>query len=370
MEYRMMNNSKTSLLGFGCMRFPMKDGEVDVKEAERMVDYAVSKGVNYIDTAYPYHDKKSELIVRDIMKKYDRKSYYLADKLPLWECKSLDDVKRIFQEQLDKCGVTYFDFYLVHAVNEERLKQTIDLEVMELLTEYKEQGLIKNIGFSFHDELECFKKWVDLYDWDFCQIQLNYMDIDHQQGLTGYEILTSKNIPVIIMEPIKGGSLAKFSDEIEAPLKVYNKDASIASWAFRWVGSLPNVKCILSGMSTMEQVVDNINTFTNFKPFNESEYAIIDQTRISINKAVKNDCTGCNYCMDCPHGVDIPFNFKVYNMYSMYKNDGQLNWALDKMNKEESFADLCISCNICVPKCPQNIDIPSDLEKFKESIKK
>ncbi len=354
-----------SLLGFGCMRFPVTDGEVDFKQAKEMVDYAVNNGVNYLDTAWPYHGGKSELIVRDIIKDYDRESFYLADKLPLWECKNLDDVDRIFHEQLEKCGVEYFDFYLIHAVNKDRYKQVIELGVISKLEEYRRQGKIRNIGFSFHDDLETFKKWVDLYEWDFCQIQLNYMDINHQQGYEGYEILTDRGIPVIIMEPVKGGSLAKFNKSIEAIFKAEKPQNSIASWAFRWVGSLPNVKVVLSGMSNMEQVVDNIKTFKKFSPLSAKEQQLITKVQKEIWALSKVDCTSCNYCMPCPHGVDIPGNFRIFNTHSMYKNDGDIKWVIGNIEKAGKFADKCIECNECVPKCPQYIEIPTELSTFK-----
>ncbi len=358
-----------SLLGFGCMRFPtLENGDVNLEESKRMIDYAVNNGVNYIDTAWPYHGGKSELIVKEIIKDYDRESFYLADKLPLWECKTNEDIDRIFHEQLEKCGVDYFDFYLIHAVNKERYTQVQELKVIEQLEKYRAEGKIRNIGFSFHDDLETFKKWVDLYNWDFVQIQLNYMDTEHQQGLEGYEILTKKGIPVIIMEPVKGGSLVKFNEEIEGKLKAYNNKDSIASWAFRWVASLPNVKVILSGMSTMEQVEDNIKTFSNFKPLNIEELEIIKEVKKDILACSKVACTSCNYCMPCPHGVDIPKNFRVFNTHAMYQNDGQVNWFYKQMKEEGTSADKCIECGECLPKCPQFIEIPTELANFEKYL--
>lgn len=359
-----------SLLGFGCMRFPtLENNEVDIKKAKEMVDFAVSKGVNYIDTAWPYHGGKSELIVKEIIKDYDRESFYLADKLPLWECKTNEDIDRIFHKQLEKCGVEYFDFYLIHAVNKERYDQVIELDVIKQLEEFRNQGKIRNIGFSFHDDLTTFKKWVDLYDWDFVQIQLNYMDIKHQQGMKGYEILTKKDIPVIIMEPVKGGSLVKFNEDIESLLKNERPNDSIASWGFRWVGSLPNVKVILSGMTTMEQVEDNIKTFTDFEALSDKEHEIINQVREEILALSKVDCTSCNYCMPCPHGVDIPRNFRVFNTHSMYKNDGYVKWVSGQMKEQGVFADKCIECEECIPKCPQQIQIPRELRNFEDYLK-
>ncbi len=372
MEKRQFKGLKSdvSLLGFGCMRFPtMENGEVNFEESKRMVDYAVSNGVNYIDTAYPYHSGKSELIVRDIIKDYDREKFYLANKLPLWDCEDNDDIDRIFHEQLEKCGVDYFDFYLIHAVNKERYTQVQELKVIEQLEKYREEGKIRNLGFSFHDDLPTFKKWVDLYTWDFVQIQLNYMDIDHQQGITGYEMLTEKGIPVIVMEPVKGGSLAKFNPDVEKILKDKNPKVSIASWAFRWVGSLPNVTTILSGMTTMEQVEDNIKTFSKFTSLNSEETNLILDVRERLLELSKVDCTSCNYCMPCPHGVDIPGNFRIFNHHSMYQNDKYTKWAFNSLEKNEASADVCVDCGECLPKCPQQIEIPSDLENMQVYLK-
>jgi predicted aldo/keto reductase-like oxidoreductase len=369
MEYRTIriNNEEkdVSLLGFGCMRFPLtKDGEIDKPLAKAMMLTAIDNGVNYIDTAYPYHHGKSELFVREVIQELDRETFYLADKLPIWDCKTKDDVTRIFHEQLEKCGVEYFDFYLIHAVNKGRIKQIKELDLLQTLETYRKEGKIRNIGFSFHDDLETFKEWVTLYNWDFVQIQLNYMDINHQQGMEGYNILTEKNIPVIIMEPVKGGSLAHFNEGIEAKLKAKRPQDSIASWAFRWVGSLPNVKVILSGMTTMEHVTDNLKTFTDFEPFTEEEQQLITLIRQDILNLSKVDCTSCNYCMPCPHGVDIPGNFRTYNHHSMYQSDRHAKWVIGNLVEKGAYADVCINCGECIPKCPQHIDIPTDLEEF------
>lgn len=372
MEKRQFNGLKTdvSLLGFGCMRFPtLENGEVDFDESKRMIDYAISKGVNYIDTAYPYHGGKSELVVREIIKNYDRDKFYLANKLPLWDCKDNADIDRIFHEQLEKCGVDYFDFYLIHAVNKERYKQVEDLKVIEQLERYRKEGKIRKLGFSFHDDLPTFIKWVDLYNWDFVQIQLNYMDVHHQQGITGYNYLTEKDIPVVVMEPVKGGSLAKFNPDVEQLLKDKNETASIASWGFRWVGTLPNVKVILSGMTTMEQVEDNVKTFSNFIPLNDNELQLMGEVRNKLLDLSKVDCTSCNYCMPCPHGVDIPGNFRIFNHHSMYENDKYTKWAYSELEKKSASGDVCIDCGECLPKCPQQIEIPTELKNMQEYLK-
>ncbi len=359
---------EVSLLGFGCMRFPTKDGEIDKKLSTEMIIKAVENGVNYIDTAYPYHGGKSELFVKEVIQELDRESIFLADKLPIWDCKEKEDVEKIFHEQLEKCGVEYFDFYLVHAVNRKRLETLKELDILNTLEKLKEEGKIHNIGFSFHDDLEAFKIWVGHYDWDFVQIQLNYMDINHQQGMEGYNILTEKGIPVIIMEPVKGGSLAHFNQKIENQLKGYHQDKSIASWAFRWIASLENVKVVLSGMSTMDQVMDNLDTFNNFIPFNKEEYKIIEEVRKEVNSLSKVDCTSCNYCMPCPHGVKIPTNFRIYNNHAMYENDSYIKWAVGELKNQAALADLCTDCGECLPKCPQFIEIPSRLAELSKYL--
>ncbi len=359
---------EVSLLGFGCMRFPTKDGKIDRDLSKKMVHLALENGVNYIDTAYPYHSGESEEFVKEIISEVDRQSVFLADKLPIWNCKTKEDVDRIFHEQLKKTGVEYFDFYLIHAVNKQRLETVKELNLLATLEKYRDEGKIKNIGFSFHDDLEAFKLWVDLYNWDFVQIQLNYMDTDHQQGIEGYNILTEKGIPVIIMEPVKGGSLAKYNDEIESKMKNYNPNASIASWAFRWIGSYDNVKVILSGMSNMEQVQDNLNTFDKFIPLNQEELTIVKRVKEEVLALSKVDCTSCNYCMPCPFGVDIPRNFRVYNNHAMYKQDGYVKWVVGSMTKEDKFANQCVNCGECLPKCPQNIEIPTKLNDFQEYL--
>ena len=234
-----------------------------------MLDKAIAEGVNYIDTAYPYHEGKSEIVTGKILKKYDRDSFYLATKLPLWQINSLEDVDRIFGEQLTKLQTDHVDFYLMHAMNKERWDAMRKLGVVERLEQIKAEGRIRYLGFSFHDSYEAFEEIINAREWDFCQIQLNYMDVEEQAGLKGYELAASKNVPVIVMEPVKGGSLAAFAEDIMEKFRAADAQASAASFALRWVGSLPGVKVILSGMSTMGQVEDNLKTFGCFKPLSE-----------------------------------------------------------------------------------------------------
>lgn len=362
---------ETSLLGFGCMRFPVTaDGEIDEPEAERMLDRAIAAGVNYIDTAYPYHGGKSETFVGKALRKYDRSSFYLATKLPCWNVQVKEDAAKLFQEQLGKLQTDYIDFYLMHAMNKEKFHQMVDLGVVEYLEGLKAEGKIKYLGFSFHDNYEAFEDILCFRDWDFCQIQLNYMDTDTQAGLKGYKLTEEKKIPLVIMEPVKGGSLATFADDITEKFRALNPEASIASYALRWVGSLPNVKVILSGMSTMEQVEDNLKTFADFQPLSETENKTIDEVVALINSRVKNGCTGCSYCMPCPAGVDIPGNFRAWNTYHMYQNYNMIKNSWENGLGDVKQAKNCIKCGKCEKVCPQNLHIREDLVKVQEDLDK
>lgn len=360
---------ETSLLGFGCMRFPVTaDGEIDEPEAERMLDRAIAAGVNYIDTAYPYHGGKSETFVGKALRKYDRSSFYLATKLPCWNVQVKEDAAKLFQEQLGKLQTDYIDFYLMHAMNKEKFHQMVDLGVVEYLEGLKAEGKIKYLGFSFHDNYEAFEDILCFRDWDFCQIQLNYMDTDTQAGLKGYKLTEEKKIPLVIMEPVKGGSLATFADDITEKFRALNPEASIASYALRWVGSLPNVKVILSGMSSMEQVEDNLKTFTSFRPLSSEESRGIDEIVALIRSRVQNGCTGCGYCMPCPAGVDIPGNFRVWNTYHMYQNYNMVKGSWEKFQGEGKQAGKCVKCGKCEGLCPQKLHIRQDLEKVQEDM--
>ncbi len=372
MEKRKMENIgvETSLLGFGCMRFPTgPEGRIDEQLAEQMMDRAIAAGVNYIDTAYPYHGGESETFVGRVLKKYDRDSFYLATKLPLWAVNSLEDVDRIFEEQLKKLQVEYVDFYLMHAISKDRWDHMLSLGVVKHLEELKAEGKIRYLGFSFHDSYEVFEEVLNYRDWDFCQIQFNYMDAHTQAGIRGYHLTEEKKIPLVVMEPVKGGTLANFDDAIAAKFHAHDPEASIASFAMRWVGSLPNVKVVLSGMSTMEQVEDNLKTFCHFKPLSEAEAATIDEVLQIMNGRVKNGCTGCRYCMPCPFGVNIPETFRLWNTYHKYQNYKMVRrgWeGMDEANKPKN----CVRCGKCERACPQKLNIREDLVKAQEDLDK
>ena len=376
MEYREFGKTglKPSLLGFGCMRFPTKLNEegnrvIDSEEAEKMLDYAYKNGITYFDTAYPYHGGESEVVLGNAMKKYDRSTFLVADKLPMWKLEKTEDVRDTFFTQLKRLNMDYVDFYLLHALNRNNFQKAKDIKALEEVIKLKEEGYIRHIGFSFHDDYEIFEKIVNYYDnWEFCQIQYNYMDTDDQAGDKGRELCLDKGIPLVIMEPIKGGNLASFSKDVEDIFKNYDKDASIASWALRYVGSKEPVRVILSGMTTFEQVVDNINTFNNFKKLNEKEEKLVQEAKALIKSKVKIGCTGCEYCMPCPKGVKIPYNFSLWNNYSMYNNK---NFKKNYQSMEESAkASACIKCGKCETLCPQHLKIRDNLVLVNEDLSK
>ena len=360
---------QTSLLGFGCMRFPMdKEGKIDEKRSLEMIDTAYQAGVNYFDTAYVYHNGDSEIFTGKALDRYDRSSYYLATKLPIWLVKKAEDVERLLDEQLKKLNKDYIDFYLIHALNKERFDTVLELGVLDELDRLKAEGKIKNVGFSFHDGYDSFERIITYRDWDFCQIQLNYMDTEEQAGLKGYELTEKLGIPLVIMEPIKGGSLAKLPESSQQYLNALDTQKSTASWALRWVASLPNVKVILSGMSDEKQVADNLDTLGNFKKLTEEELAAIKNAAEALRSRVKNGCTGCAYCMPCPAGVDIPQNFRIWNGYGMYENAGEVKWAWNQGMGDAAKAKNCVECGQCEDACPQKISIREDLKKLQVEI--
>lgn len=370
MEYRVLNeNYKPSLLGFGCMRFPLdQDGKIDEVEAERMLDHAIVNGVNYIDTAFPYHGGDSEPFVGRVLKKYERSSYYLTTKMPLWNVETLEEAKAMFENQLKRLDVDYVDFYLLHAMDKEKWEKAKALGVVAYCEELKEQGKIRNLGFSFHDEYEVFEEMLMYRTWDFCQIQYNYIDTDIQAGDKGYELTEKMGVPVIIMEPIKGGSLSFLPEDVACKFTDYAPDKSISSWALRWVGSKPNVKVILSGMSTFAQVEDNLRTFDQFQPLHAEEEMLVKEVAKTIKERTMNGCTGCEYCMPCPFGVQIPKNFKLWNEYSKYRNQPATHKAYFDTMQEQERAANCQQCGKCETLCPQQIHIREDLKQMHQDM--
>lgn len=372
MEYRKMENLgiSTSLLGFGCMRFPTNtDGSINEEEAFAMIDQAYQSGVTYFDTAYPYHGGKSENATGRALARYPRDSYYLATKLPIWEVKTIEDVERIFNEQLERLQKDYVDFYLMHALNSQRWKLIKELDILGYCEKLRAEGKIRYIGFSFHDDYEVFEEIITSYKWDFCQIQLNYMDKDTQATLKGVELAERLGVPMVIMEPVKGGSLAKLPAEgVDELFKKARPEASTSSWALRYVASFNNVKVVLSGMSTMEQVKDNLSTFENFEPLTETEKEIIEKVADTLHHRVQNGCTGCRYCMPCPAGVDIPGCFSIWNTYHVYENENEAKRRWTKEIEEAQKASNCIKCGKCESVCPQHISIREDLARLQNEL--
>lgn len=370
MEKRKMEKlgAETSLLGFGCMRFPTTtEGKIDEARAEKMLDMAYEAGVNYFDTAYPYHDGASEPFVGRVLNKYDRNTYYLATKLPVWLLEKEEDVERIFNEQLERLQKDYVDFYPLHALDKERWEKIKSLKVVETCEQLQKEGKIKNLGFSFHDDYDVFEEILTSRNWDFCQIQYNYMDTEEQAGDKGYALTEKLGVPLVIMEPIRGGSLAGFSEDIEDMFHELDKEKSIASYALRWVASHPNVKVVLSGMSTEEQAADNLKTFGDFKPLTEKEHETIDKVVQTLRSRVQNGCTGCAYCMPCPAGVNIPRNFKLWNQYHVYQKYEAVKFGWEGLAQKER-AESCIKCGKCETVCPQHLSIRENLERVQKDL--
>ncbi len=370
MEYRKLNDKYSpSLLGYGCMRFPTNaEGKIDEPRAAALLDRAYEQGVTYYDTAYIYHDGNSEAFVGKTMSKYPRDSYYLATKMPGHMVKTLDDAKKIFENQLKNLQTDYIDFYLLHGIGKGGYDKFAELGVVDYLQSMKDEGKIINYGFSFHDNYEAFEYIIKARHWDFCQIQFNYMDKDTQATMKGYELAKSLGVPFIIMEPVKGGNLANIPDDVMQIVKPYRPDYSPAAWALSWVGSFDNVKVILSGMTTEDQLEDNLRTFNNFKVLSDEEMKAVEKVGEAILARAMNGCTGCRYCMPCPMGVNIPGNFAMWNNYHKYNNRGELEWRLRGL-KESEAAENCVKCGKCETLCPQHLSIRDDLERFTAELK-
>ncbi|MEG2777062.1 MAG: aldo/keto reductase [Cellulosilyticaceae bacterium] len=361
-----------STLGLGCMRLPKvstEGEEIDFEKAQEIVDYAYANGINYYDTAYIYHGGQSEEFIGGALKKYPRDTYNLVTKMPIWRVEKKEDVEQIFNEQLKNCQVEYFDFYLCHAINEDNFKQYIEYGAYEFLSKMKEEGKIRYLGFSFHDKPHVMENVCDTYKWDFAQIQLNYLDWEMQDAKRQYEILEERGIPCIVMEPVRGGVLANPCEASNELFKEARPDKSIASWAIRYAASLPNVLTVLSGMSNLDQIKDNVETMTHFEPLTEKDHETIGRALEAYKKKDTVPCTGCRYCMDCPLGVDIPEMFKIYNDYAVSKNKDQYHVAYHQTD-EGLRVHHCIACGKCTTHCPQSIQIPEKMKMIKDLIEK
>lgn len=365
-----VNGRELSLLGFGTMRLPLKeDGSIDEGAVSEMVRFASEHRVNYYDTAYPYHQGKSEVVIGKALKQLPRESYCLATKYPGHQIASSYHPAKIFEEQLRKCDVEYFDYYLLHNIYENSIQVYTDPQwgIIDYFIEQKKMGRIRHLGFSTHGSTKMLEEFLDQYgdEMEFCQIQLNYLDWTLQDAKGKYELLTKRGIPVWVMEPVRGGKLAALDAKYEEKLKQLRPEESIASWGFRWLQGLPNVKMILSGMSNMEQMKDNVHTFEQEKPLSAEEEKTLMQIAETLKDALP--CTACRYCCDgCPKGIDIP---QMINYYNNLKFAPTLNvkMSLDAVDEDHQ-PSACIKCGKCKSICPQNIDIPDALEKLSDML--
>ncbi len=350
-------------LGFGLMRLPETDGVIDMEQVFEMVDAYMEAGMNYFDTAYVYHGGMSERVVKQaLVERYPREAFTVATKLPAWVIHSKEDIEKVFNEQLERTGAGYIDYYLLHSLEDGDNYTTHEkFGSFEWAMKKKEEGLIRHFGFSFHGSPALLEEILDKHpEIEFVQIQLNYADWTNPIVQSGklYEILHSRNIPMIIMEPVKGGMLANPVPEIEKLFKEYHADASAASWALRYVGSLDGIATILSGMSTREQMQDNLATFREFKKMTEEEYKIIEQAVTIMLNMDQIPCTACRYCCDgCPAGIKIPDVFRALNTARLYPEEMRPHFFYDGLTKTSGKASDCVACGQCEGVCPQHLPI-------------
>ncbi len=361
MDYRNICGAPASLLGYGCMRFPTKDGKIDEPRAEALLRRAYEAGVTYFDTAYPYHDGESEPFLGRVMSQFPRETFLLATKFPCWKPESLDEAKAIFEEQMEHMANGYVDFFLVHALSAERWAKVKELNLLSYFAEQKRLGRIRKLGFSFHAPYEVFEEIIKAYPWDFCQIQFNYMDTEHQAGLKGLALAESLGVDVVVMEPVKGGTLAKLPPAAMEPLKAAAPGKTAASWALRYVAGFPAVKVILSGMSDEAQLEDNLATFSPYVPFAKEEAAALEQAVSVLKSRMGNGCTGCRYCLPCASGVMIPRVFLTYNNFRRYENADEARADYARVPPLGRAAS-CIRCGKCEQMCPQGIPIREELK--------
>ena len=372
MIYNDFGNLKLSALGMGNMRLPVRNGndnDIDVEAAREMISFCMKSGINYYDTAYGYHGGNSELVVGELLKEYERSSFYLASKFPGYDLSNMTKVEEIFEEQLKKCQVEYFDFYMFHNVCEMNIDEYLNPEygIFNFLMEQKKKGRIRHLGFSTHGDINCITRFLEAYGehMEFCQIELNYFDYRFQNAKGKVRLLEEWNIPVWVMEPVRGGQLAELTPDAEARMREARPDEDIPAWAFRFLQTIPSVTVTLSGMSDMEQLKANISTYAESKPLNEAEMQLILGIADEMISRTTVPCTGCHYCVSkCPEGLDIPFLLKQYNE-AMVAGAGEFiaPMALSSI-AEDKQPECCISCHSCEKVCPQTIKIPEELNKF------
>ena len=375
MIYRNFQEIKLSGLGMGAMRLPVIDGDdsrIDETKTQAMVDYAMEQGVNYYDTAWGYHDGHSETVMGKALSRYPRENYYLATKFPGYDLSNMDKVEEIFEKQLEKCGVEYFDFYLFHNVCEMNIDAYLDEKygIYEYLMKQKETGRIRHLGFSAHGNLDVMKRFLDAYgkDMEFCQIQLNFLDWTFQGAKEKVELLKEWNIPVWVMEPLRGGKLARLAAEDEKALKALRPEENIPAWAFRFLQSVPGVTMVLSGMSNLQQMQDNIHTFAEDKPLTKKEMDTLLQIADGMVKKIVLPCTACHYCTShCPQGLPIPELLALYNEHCFTEGGFIAPMALSAY-PQEKLPSACIGCRSCEAVCPQQIKISEAMADFAQKL--
>ena len=361
---RTMAGESVSLLGFGCMRLPRgADGKIDRPAAQRLWARYLEAGGNYFDTAYMYHYGESEVALGEFLAGRPRDSYFLVDKMPVWMARTEEGLRRVFEDQLARTKAEYFDFYLVHSLGWGNWDLAKKIHALEFLLEKKKEGRIRHLGFSFHDQPEAMDPILEAYDWEFAMIQLNYQDWTRYRSKEQYEKLDAKGIDVAVMEPLRGGALARLNDPAKAILRQADSDASPASWAFRWVASLPRVKLINSGMGRESDLEDNIRTFSPAKELTDAERGTIAAALAAFQRSQSVPCTACRYCVPCPAGVAIPEIFALWNAYKAEGNQARFLREYEKL-EPDARASECVRCMRCTKHCPQKIAIPDELAKI------
>ena len=371
MIYREFQDLKLSALGMGAMRLPVVNGDdasIDEAAAFAMVDEAMAKGVNYYDTAWGYHNGNSELVMGRALARYPREKFYLATKFPGYDLSNMPKVKEIFEKQLEKCQVEYFDFYLFHNVCEMNIDAYLNPQygIYDCLLEQRKNGRIRHLGFSAHGDYDVMKRFLDAYgkDMEFCQIQLNYLDWEFQDAKKKVELLNEWNIPVWVMEPLRGGKLASLSAEDEGKLKALRPEETIPAWAFRYLQTIPSVKVVLSGMSNMKQMQENIRTFEEDKPLNGEELKAIYSIADGMVKKIALPCTACHYCTShCPQGLDIPGLLALYNEHCFTQGGFIAPMALQAVPADKQ-PSACVGCRSCEAVCPQQLKISEAMAGF------
>ena len=366
---------ESSVLGIGCMRLPIIDGDsskIDEEAAIQMIRHAIDQGVTYVDTAYPYHGGESEKVVGKALKDGYRARVTLVTKSPGWLIETQDDFYKFLDEQLEKLQTDCLDLYLLHALNKSRWETYKAIDIFSAIDRVKAQGKIKNIGFSFHDEFPVFEEIINDYEWDACMLQLNYLDMQEQAGLRGLKLAEQKGVPVIVMEPLKGGLLATPPKDISELWKSYDETRSPVEWALRYVANFENVKVVLSGMSNLAQIDENLEIANRLTVgnLNAEDLNVVETVRAAYESKVQVPCTQCGYCVPCPHGVEIPRVFNMYNRAHIFDMHDSIKEQYHMNLDEQAKASNCVACGQCEPKCPQNIEIIKMLSRIALDFKR